>query len=70
MPAALVAQRGDAFGRAMVSALENTGCCRFVRTGIGPQEAERLMENGDVAFIVTIPSDFSDGCCAGTSRNC
>ncbi len=59
LPAALVAQRGDAFSRAMVSALENTGYYRFVRTGIGPQEAERLMESGDVAFIVTIPSDFS-----------
>ena len=59
LPAALVAQRGDAFSRAMVSALENTGYYRFVRTGIGPREAEMALASGEVAFVVTIPPDFS-----------
>jgi ABC-2 type transport system permease protein len=59
LPAALVAQRGDAFSRAMVSALENTGYYRFVLTGIGPAEAEMALATGEVVFVVTIPTDFS-----------
>ena len=59
LPAALVATSNDQYTRAMVSALETTGYYRFVhrrqRSGSRGADGER----GDVAFVVTIPSDFA-----------
>src|SRR5690606_34653747 len=45
--------------RAMVSALENTGYYRFGHVVQSAAEAEALMASGEVAFVVTIPSDFA-----------
>jgi ABC-2 type transport system permease protein len=58
LPAALVTASHDAYSRAMISALELTGYYRFVYVGGSAAEAEELIQRGDVAFIVTIPSDF------------
>jgi ABC-2 type transport system permease protein len=58
LPAALVTASHDEFSRAMVSALELTGYYRFDHVTASAAEAERLIERGDVAFVVTIPSDF------------
>lgn len=59
LPAALVAISNDNYTRAMVSALETTGYYRFTHVGVSAAEAEELMAQGEVAFIVTIPSDFA-----------
>jgi ABC-2 type transport system permease protein len=59
LPAALVAPVADHYSRAIVSALELTGYYRFVHVARNSGEAEALMENGSVSFIVTIPSDFA-----------
>ncbi|PLW79034.1 ABC transporter permease [Cohaesibacter celericrescens] len=59
LPAALVTSSQDQFTRAMISALEVTNYYRFDFLASSTQEADRLMEEGRVSFIVTIPSDFS-----------
>ena len=58
LPAALVAPTADRFTRAMVSALELTGYYRFAYPDASAAEAERLLQRGDVSFVVTVPSDF------------
>ena len=59
LPAALVTSSQDRFTRAMVSALEITGYYRFNHVVDSQEEAEMLIDNGTVAFVVTIPSDFT-----------
>jgi ABC-2 type transport system permease protein len=59
LPAALVAASQDRYTRAMVSALETTGYYRFQHVAASAAEAEALIENGTVSFVVTIPSDFA-----------
>lgn len=59
LPAALVTTSQDHFTRAMISALEITGYYKFDHIVSSATEAENLIENGTVSFIVTIPSDFA-----------
>jgi ABC-2 type transport system permease protein len=59
LPAALVTASQDQYTRAMVSALENTGYYRFDHVVESAASADRLLENGSVSFVVTIPSDFA-----------
>ncbi|MCB2111288.1 MAG: ABC transporter permease [Defluviimonas sp.] len=58
LPAALVAPTQDRYSRAMVTALELTGYYRFTHPNASAAEAERLITRGEVAFVVTVPSDF------------
>jgi len=59
LPAALVTASQDPYSRAMVSALEMTGYYRFDHIVDSAVAAEKLIENGTVSFVVTIPSDFA-----------
>ncbi len=59
LPAALVTSSSDHYVRAMVSALELTGYYRFVSLAASADEAEHLIQSGQVSFVVTIPSDFA-----------
>jgi len=59
LPAALVTTSQDHYSRAMVSALEMTGYYRFDHVVASAAEAERLISDGTVSFVVTIPSDFA-----------
>nr|WP_321524930.1 ABC transporter permease [uncultured Cohaesibacter sp.] len=59
LPSALVTTSQDQFTRAIVSALEVTGYYRFDYVGIPESQADELMLEGRVSFVVTIPSDFS-----------
>ena len=58
LPAALVAPTQDRYTRAIVSALELTGYYRFVAPDAEAAEAEKMMAEGEVSFVVTVPSDF------------
>ena len=58
LPAALVATSSDHYTRAIVTALELTGYYRFTHVTQSAAEAERLISDSSVAFVVTIPSDF------------
>jgi len=59
LPAALVSTSNDHYTRAMVSALEMTGYYRFNHRVASAAEGEALIERGEVAFVVTVPSDFA-----------
>jgi ABC-2 type transport system permease protein len=59
LPAALVATSNDHYTRAMISALQMTGYYRFDHVVQSEAEAEALMADGTVAFLVTIPADFA-----------
>ncbi len=59
LPAALVTASQDRYTRAIVTALELTGYYRFDHIVRSPAEAEALIGDGTVAFVVTIPSDFA-----------
>jgi ABC-2 type transport system permease protein len=59
LPAALVSVSHDQYSRAIVTALELTGYYRFDYIVDSPAEAEALIADGTVAFVVTIPSDFA-----------
>lgn len=58
LPAALVAPTQDQFSRAIVSALELTGYYRFTDAGATAGQAEQMLADGTVSFVVTLPSDF------------
>ncbi len=58
LPAALVAPTQDRYTRAMVTALELTDYYRFIAPNASAAEAERMISRGEVAFVVTVPSDF------------
>jgi ABC-2 type transport system permease protein len=59
LPAALVALSQDHYTRAMVTALENTNYYRFTHVVSNSAQAEALLEDGTVSFVVTIPADFA-----------
>jgi ABC-2 type transport system permease protein len=59
LPAALVTSSADHYVRAMVSGLELTGYYRFISVAASAEEAEHLIQSGQVSFVVTIPSDFA-----------
>ncbi|MRX51531.1 ABC transporter permease subunit [Paracoccus sp. S-4012] len=65
MPAALVAPPGDPFARAMVTALENTGYYRFVEADVSAAQAERMLTDGRVSFVVTMAPGFGADLLAG-----
>jgi ABC-2 type transport system permease protein len=58
LDAALVAMGHDRFSRAIAAALENTDYYRFIAEPATMAEAQNLVANGTVAFLVVIPSDL------------
>jgi len=59
LPSALVVTSADRYSRAIVTALELTGYYRFDHVVSSAAEGDRLLAAGEVAFVVTIPSDFA-----------
>ncbi len=58
LPTALVSLDNGRYTRTIVSALANTGYFRFVREATSMEEADLLIERGQVQFVVTIPAGF------------
>ncbi len=58
LDAALLTLGNDHYTRAVVTALEVSGYYRFDARPRTDAEAEALIQGGDVAFLVIIPSDF------------
>ncbi len=58
LPTAILDLSRDRFSRAIVASLENTGYYRITHLPSTAEEAEALMANGKVAFLLTIPSDI------------
>jgi ABC-2 type transport system permease protein len=58
LDAALLSLGQDHYARAVVSALEVSNYYRFVTRPRTDAEAEALIQGGEVAFLVIVPSDF------------
>ena len=59
LPLAVEANDNSAFTRTIVSALRNTTYFEVEEIVRSPGQGERLIEEGKVQFVVTIPPDFS-----------
>jgi ABC-2 type transport system permease protein len=58
LDAALLALGEDHYTRAIVSSLEVSNYYRFTTRPRSDAEAEALIQGGDIAFLVIVPSDF------------
>jgi ABC-2 type transport system permease protein len=59
LPTAVLAAEHSDFSRSFVRALENSGYFRVTAQPATEAEAERLIAEGEVQFVVSIPADFS-----------
>src|SRR5436190_14454225 len=59
LPTALVAADTGPMASSIVATLQNTGYFQIVHEGTSESEAERLLEDGHVQFLVVIPPQFS-----------
>jgi ABC-2 type transport system permease protein len=58
LPMALEMHDSSVFARGIEASLRNTGYFELTRVVAAPGEAERLIEDGTVQFVVTVPPDF------------
>src|SRR5262249_21287921 len=59
LPTAVLSADPSPYARTFVTALKNSGYFRVVREVDTEAEANRLLELGDVQFVINIPQDFS-----------
>ncbi len=59
LPAAIRAADQGPFARTLVAALRNSDYFVLVREAASEAEAQRLLQLGDVQFVINIPEDFS-----------
>ncbi|MCX6951810.1 MAG: ABC transporter permease [Verrucomicrobia bacterium] len=59
LPAAIRAADQGPFSRTLVAALRTSGYFTLVREAATEEEARRLLQLGDVQFVINIPEDFS-----------
>ncbi|MCX7125121.1 MAG: ABC transporter permease [Gammaproteobacteria bacterium] len=59
LPTALVSSDNSVFSRTLVRALENTDYFRVIAQSNTIEEANKLLAEGKVLFVVTIPSNFT-----------
>lgn len=59
LPTALVAYDQGPLSRSLVAAIQNTGYFHIVAQPDSEAQAERLLELGEVQFVLAIPPDFS-----------
>jgi ABC-2 type transport system permease protein len=59
LPAAVLSADQGPFARTLVATLQNSGYFEFRRDARSEAEAERLLDLGEVQFVIDIPEDFS-----------
>ena len=59
LPTALVAYDSGPLARTLSAAIQNTGYFRIIAQASSEREAERMLELGQVQFVIAIPADFS-----------
>ncbi|MBU0674007.1 MAG: ABC transporter permease [Proteobacteria bacterium] len=59
LPTAILAADQSVFSRTIISAMENSGYFKIVRTVATEDEASFLIEEGEIQFVLTIPESFS-----------
>ncbi|MFM1945278.1 MAG: hypothetical protein RI897_4260, partial [Verrucomicrobiota bacterium] len=59
LPAAVLSKDNSPFARSLVWGLKHTGYFDIRHIASSPTEANQLLREGDVQFVLTIPEDFS-----------
>ena len=59
LPTAVIAADDSTITRTVVAALQSTGYMTVTHRPASQAEASRLLQSGEVQFVVTIPSDFT-----------
>ncbi len=59
LPTAVVSSEQSVFSRSLERALENTGYFRVVAQPATVAEADKLVADGDVQFVIQLPEDFA-----------
>ncbi len=59
LPAAVLAADSSDLTRSLIAGMRNTGYFEFVREVHSEREAERLLAEGEVQFVLSIPPDFT-----------
>lgn len=59
LPTAVIAADQSQITRTVLAALANTGYMSFTHRPTSEEEANALLQRGEVQFVVTIPSDFT-----------
>ncbi|MCI0400839.1 MAG: ABC transporter permease [Gammaproteobacteria bacterium] len=59
LPSAVLVADHSVFSRSFLSAIENTGYFKIVQRVTSEEEANRLLELGEVQFVINIPHNFS-----------
>jgi ABC-2 type transport system permease protein len=59
LPTAVVAHEHTVFTRSLVSALQLTGYFDVVARDASPEQAERMLDEGEVQFVLTVPAGFA-----------
>ena len=59
LPAAVLAADSSDLTRSLIAGMRNTGYFEFVREVRSEREAERLLAEGEVQFVLSIPPDFT-----------
>jgi ABC-2 type transport system permease protein len=59
LPTAIVAADHSPFARTLVAAMKHSGYFEIVHDAVSEAEAARLLQLGDVQFVLNIPPDFS-----------
>ena len=59
LPTAVLAADNSEFSRSFLRAMENSGYFRIVREVTSEREVDRLLAEGRVQFVITVPENFS-----------
>ena len=59
LPTAVISNDQSVLARSLVAAVQNTGYFRVTHSGTREDEGEALLADGEVQFLLLIPSDFS-----------
>ena len=59
LPTALLAADHGSMPRAITAALANTGYFAITRSATSEAEADAMLQQGEVQFVITIPADFT-----------
>ncbi|MFG6457516.1 ABC transporter permease [Roseateles sp. BYS96W] len=58
LPTAIVSQDTSPMARSLVAALQTSGYFRVVATGLSEARGDKLLQRGDIQFLVVVPDDF------------
>ena len=59
LPTAVLVSEHSTLSRSLISAIGNTGYFTVVKLASTEQEADELLQRGEVQFVITIPADFT-----------